>query len=613
VYVWNQWVFRHEILTEHRIPLRTGRILSLNGPTDLALHNYTTFANVLAFPLRPMLGVVATFNAVYLVLATLTGFAMYLLALRLTRGAALESWLAGLLFAWSPMLVARGTAHFSLVAAAPLPIFILVLMRAAERQRARDAVALGATVAWAFASDVYYAVYCLMIAVVYLAAQMLRIVKRNDKRQQRKLIWALDVLIVSVAGLVVAIAVSKGWRFTVAGRVISMRGLYTPVLVLTVLSLARAAVTYRLGVWWPDAVHLRNTVRVAAAASIVTAVLLSPVLYALGQQMVQDRFEVPRTFWRSSPPGLDVAAMVMPNPGHSLTPAAFTGFIESRPNGYIENVGSLSIVALVTMAVGFRRCRWRPSPGWTCLGLAFALMAAGPFIHVAGVNTYVPGPWALLRYVPLVGLARTPTRLWIVVMLVLAALFAMGLRALTEREAKRRAIVLAAVGLALLFELVPGQRVLALATIPRIYDRIARDPRDVRVVGLPFGVRDGASSVGNFSALSQYYQTHHEKRLIGGYLSRVPRRRIAAMRRLPVLDALLVLSEGRPLDPATRDLALERGRRFVETSSIGYVVIDTALASPNLIRFAVDVFELEKIDEEGALWLYRPACCLRQP
>jgi len=135
VYVWNQWVFRHEILTEHRIPLRTGRILTLNGPTHLAFHNYTTFANVLAFPLRPMLGVVGTFNVVYLVLATLTSAAMYVLARRLTRGAGIESWLAGLLFAWSPMLLARGTAHFSLVAAAPLPIFVLLLMRTAERER----------------------------------------------------------------------------------------------------------------------------------------------------------------------------------------------------------------------------------------------------------------------------------------------------------------------------------------------------------------------------------------------------------------------------------------------------------------------------------------------
>jgi hypothetical protein len=112
--------------------------------------------------------------------------------------------------------------------------------------------------------------------------------------------------------------------------------------------------------------------------------------------------------------------------------------------------------------------------------------------------------------------------------------------------------------------------------------------------------------VGNFSALAQFYQTHHEKRLIGGYLSRVSRRRIAALRRFPVLDALLVLSEGRPLDETTRQRALERAGRFVETASIGYVVINRDRASPSLIRFAIEAFGLEKIDEEDALALYRP-------
>jgi hypothetical protein len=137
-------------------------------------------------------------------------------------------------------------------------------------------------------------------------------------------------------------------------------------------------------------------------------------------------------------------------------------------------------------------------------------------------------------------------------------------------------------------------RVLALATVPRIYDRIASDPRDMRVVGLPFGIRDGASSVGNFSALAQFYQTHHEKRLIGGYLSRVSRRRVAALRRFPVLDALLVLSEGRPLDESTRQRALESAGRFVERRSIGHVVIDTAHASSQLIEFAIEAFDLAR-------------------
>ena len=124
VYVWNQWVFRHEILANARSPYFTDRIFSLTDGANLSLHNYTTLANLLALPLVGVLGVVATFNVIYLLLTVLTAYAMFLLARMLTAGADIEAWLAGVLFAWSPMLVTRGGGHFSLVAVASLPLFV---------------------------------------------------------------------------------------------------------------------------------------------------------------------------------------------------------------------------------------------------------------------------------------------------------------------------------------------------------------------------------------------------------------------------------------------------------------------------------------------------------
>src|SRR6202022_1533488 len=143
VYVWNQWVFQRELLAGHANPYFTDRILAMTGPANLSLNNYTTFANLLALPLAGFLGVVASFNVVYLVMTVLSGCAMFLLARAMTRGAEYESWLAGALFAWSPMLATRGSGHFSLVAAASLPLFVLLLMRADRHRRLRDGAALG--------------------------------------------------------------------------------------------------------------------------------------------------------------------------------------------------------------------------------------------------------------------------------------------------------------------------------------------------------------------------------------------------------------------------------------------------------------------------------------
>ena len=155
VYVWNQWVFQHELIEHRTLPYFTDTIFAATGRANLSLHNYTAFANLLALPFVRALGIVPTFNLVYLTLMVLTAYAMFLLALRLTREPVI-AWLAGVLFAWSPPLVTRGLGHFSLVAAAPLPIFVLVLLRLDEERSLRHAVALGAIVAWATAGNRQY-------------------------------------------------------------------------------------------------------------------------------------------------------------------------------------------------------------------------------------------------------------------------------------------------------------------------------------------------------------------------------------------------------------------------------------------------------------------------
>jgi hypothetical protein len=128
VYVWNLWVFQHEVLDNRTLPYFTDRIFRGTARANLSLHNYTAFANVLGLPLVKSLGIVTAFNAVYLLLTVLTGYAMFLLARRWSNGDAWVAWLAGVVFAWSPILVTRGMGHYSLVAAAPLPIFVLLLM-----------------------------------------------------------------------------------------------------------------------------------------------------------------------------------------------------------------------------------------------------------------------------------------------------------------------------------------------------------------------------------------------------------------------------------------------------------------------------------------------------
>lgn len=223
------------------------------------------------------------------------------------------------------------------------------------------------------------------------------------------------------------------------------------------------------------------------------------------------------------------------------------------------------------------------------------------------MNTYVPTPWALLRYAPIVSLVRSPTRFGVVVTMILALLFAMALVQLRQRFPARRRLILAVVALLLCVELWPAPRRLYSAEAPHLYKAVLEDSRrDLRVLTLPFGVRDGASSIGNYSAASQFYQTYHGKAIVGGYLSRVSARRKRMFQQLPVLNALMTLSERKPLSTEDDARARAAANRFLGRSHLGYVVIDHSQASPELVRFAIDLLGLLPVAREGSQILYVP-------
>jgi hypothetical protein len=397
--------------------------------------------------------------------------------------------------------------------------------------------------------------------------------------------------------------VGPGGQFEVLGWRVSVRGLYTPVFLLTLLVLIRIAIDLR-----PHVLVFGRpspaAVRTLAIGIISCAGPLSPVLYGLGERIVDGRFVSPATLWRSSPRGVDLLSLFEFNPNHVLA-RAINDRQAADGAAFPEYTAALSLVALGVIAIGIWRGGYRPRSGWIWLTAGFAALSLGPFIYLAGVNTYVPGPWALLRYVPIVDAARTPTRFSIVAALGVAILLAGALAALGRRFPQRRRLVTATVGVLLLLELIPAPRTLYSAKVPAFYKTIAADPRPVRVMHLPFGVRDGTFTAGDFSARYLYYQTVHEKRLIGGYLSRISAKRVREMRAQPTLDALMIMSEGRKLASPHAAWIRSRGPGFLRRANIGYVVVDDTRAPAYLREFVIDAWQLDEIARDAGMTLYR--------
>ncbi|MBI2219631.1 MAG: hypothetical protein HYU53_00285 [Acidobacteria bacterium] len=598
IYVWNLWIFRHELLDHHAVPLWTDHILQPGSRIDLALHNYTMFQDVLALALVPGLGLVAAFNVIWIGMQALGGLGAFLLARRKTARDAI-AFLAGALFAFSPTMIARSTAHQSLVAAAPLTFFLLFVLRAADRRTLADAALAGVCAAWAALCDAYYGVYCVPLLVWVGVARLARFEPLPQRRGPSPLATIVTGLMAFPIVIAAIILVTGGGRLELGGLTIRATTLYTPMLAFSVLVAIRAWLALRgRGRWHIDGGADRFRLLQLAVGGAVCAALLAPVIHtARARMQAGGRLQEP-VLWRSSPPGVDLLAFFVPNPNHPLAPEAFRDFLTTRPDSFPENVASVPYVALVVIGLALAR---RPRPK-TSLGLAafFGLLALGPFITVAHLNTHIPGPWALLRYLPILGAARTPARFAIPMLIAVALLFAWAM----DRVARRRLTVGIVAG-ALAFELLPVPRVTASARVPVVYDTIASDPDEVTVLEIPFGIWDGRSQTGVPNTAKMYYQTRHEKRLVGGYLSRVPRRRIRSQLSHPTLRMLTLMSERQPVDRTLAEAARQDAGSFLQKGRIRYVVINSRTASPELRATAIDLLRLRLVASADGLELYR--------
>jgi len=602
VYMWNLWSFGHE-LSQGRHPFFTTAIFTLSPAVDLALHNYTAVAGAVAMPLLRWLNVTAVYNLIILASLTLSGFFGYVLVMRLT-GRHGVAWVAGLLFGFSPFVIARTAGHLSLVTVAPLAAFWLSIdaLRATGRHRA--ALGAGASLAWALYSDPYYLVYCAMLAAVMVTPLAVSIERRpaSASRAWRR---ALGLSAALAAGVAAVIWATGGRTFRLGSLVVSAHGLHNPVFAATVAAAGWWALRYRwhLRPAWSRLGRLNpRNVTVAAVAALL---LLGPWLSALSYRVADGgRFGRP-VVWRSAVPGADLAALVMPNPRHPLLRPLLRPWLEDRPGGFIENVVSVSLVALAVIAVARWRRAVRFPALWIGITVGFAVLTLGPFLSVGGINTHVPLPWYLLGHVPLLGAASTPTRFAAVMMLGLTALFGVALAGLADRAGARGRVLVGAVGALLVVELLPVPRTLHAADVPDVYAVIAADARPVSVLHLPFGFRDGTKTIGYYDNACQYYQTTHGKRLVGGYISRLTRNEVSRQRRSKILRTLVLLSEGAPYTPPPRDVQRARGAMFARRARLGYVVVERARTSPVLLDYAVSSFALERIGGDARFDLYR--------
>lgn len=534
-FLWNFWWMRHAGDTGGGF-LRTSHLFAPFG-TPLALHTHAALPAALGAILP--VPIAAAHNLVLLLGLTMNGVAAYALAFWHTR-AAMPSLVAGLLFAASAYVQIHLLGHFNLIHAWVLPSSALALLAFDRRPTAVRALLLAVAAAAAAYTDYYYAVYCAFLGAIWLLYRSLdvRLHRRGPFRRAARLFTALLAL---EAIVLLWIVLSGGSELELGAVRISARNLRNPLFAFWILLGAAALLwrpfSVRIGLKSSRAHPLGRHVGLALAAS---AILMAPLAYALATVVLGGEYVSQPVNWVSSPPGVDLATLVLGHPRHVVLGDATRRVYSRFGIDSVEQTAWLGLIALALVAARWAALkRMADARFWMMVSLVSFTLSLGPFLRVAGLDTALLLPHAVLRYVPVLSNARMPGRMIVLTQLGVAVLVAMALA--QDRRGSRGALLAA---------------VLAIETMPApvpLYRLPAADAVDAHlrsagtagaVVELPTGIRDGFGETGAFDHRALVRQIGHEQPLVGGFVARLSPRTREAYVSSSFLSALMAVSAG---------------------------------------------------------------------
>jgi hypothetical protein len=303
---------------------------------------------------------------------------------------------------------------------------------------------------------------------------------------------------------------------------------------------------------------------------------------------------------------VDLATLVLGNPFSLIYGRAATAAYTALGVNLAEHVGWLGPALVVLTAIAMWCCRtaaWR----WILPLAVFGVWSLGPYVEIAGHATTLWLPATLIRWIPIVSNARIPARAVVVVFLCCAVLSAHALAWLWGRSGHggRFATALAAL---LVLDAVPRRPPLYRMPDASIYAAMRDADAPGAVCELPLGIRDGFGEIGRFDARVLYYQTIHERPILGGFVARVPGSIGERYQSMPIVGSLLRLSAGARLDAEHPDADRARAGAALASAGIRYVVVNVATAPPDLVTYVRRVLPLRLLaqDDERALYLVDP-------
>jgi hypothetical protein len=247
---------------------------------------------------------------------------------------------------------------------------------------------------------------------------------------------------------------------------------------------------------------------------------------------------------------------------------------------------------------------------WIVSTIIFALIALGPTLRVNGQEHELPLPFDALAALPFFKGNRYPSRYGVMLSLCWAVLAAYGLHSLTSRIRREalRPSVAAILASLVVFEHLSVPLPLSDFRVPDVYAAISQEPSDFSVLEIPLAWRNGFRVTGTKDPVimfEQFYQTMHQKRLLGGNTSRNPEYKFQYFSEAPVINSIIALENDHEVERETWDRDRAMAPEVLRLLGVRYVVLHTEVVPSVLEEYVQYVVGGERIHEGEGIVAYR--------
>lgn len=603
-FIWNLWWMRETIASPaHAFFLCPIMAAPFGG--SLVLHTHTALSALVGATVLANLSVVEAQNVLIIATLALNGFSAYVLSYTVS-GARGASVVAGAAFLVTPTLAMRLMGHFNLLAVWPLVLACAALVRWWQAPRLWLAVAFGVLAAAVAYTDYYYAVFLLLFVPAYGATELLTIQPRVDARRTGVFAAVFAAVAAIAAAVALVILLLPRSELVVGSLRISLR---TPTNALTfawLMALAAVLSRWRFGfrIGRRGAAPRVAVVPHAVLAVAVCALLVTPLLVPALDLWRSGDYVTQRSSLRSGPRGVDLATVVLGPPYHGLLGGFVRDLYHRAGINVMESSAWTGVATPLLLVIGLRgRMRERDVRRWLAVGAAFGLWALGAYLIVWGGNTGILLPQAAARAIPVIDNARIPGRAMALVALSAAVLTALVLAELRSTRRRHVRVIVPAFVVGALAESMAAPLPLARMPDPGVYSALREQPPGA-VLTLPFGVRDGFGEKGLVEHELLYGQTVHGHPVVGGVLSRFPRRVWDWYETTEPYRTLLALSAGEPAADKPTCEAVAAGLR---AASVSYIVLHAEHTTSALLSFVEQRIPAQRIGGDQERVLFRIA------